>query len=408
MGTHRGAGALDRKGLSMAMVEWFEFQVPGKVICAEHCVDSVGMEMDKVGGTKVLVVTDKGVEKAGIADAVIAGMESGTAEIVGTFDDVPPNSEVKVVQACFDMAKGLGADSIISVGGGSAIDTAKGAAILMVEGGDLVDLQSAIYVASGRMPPHISVPTTAGTGSEATFMAVIADHEEKAKLIFQGPDLAPMVAMLDPVMTRTLPPHLTASTGMDALTHCVEAMHSELQEPICDGLGFYGIRLISKYLPLAFKDGSDMEARKQMLIAANMGGVAFINSLPGIIHAMAHSLGGRFGVPHGLANSILLPYGMEFNLRYVEEGVPAKYRLIAEALGLDVSGDDDLTAAKRAIEYLKDFTADLGLPQRLSEAGVPEDGLEAVTEDSMIDGAMFNNPGEPEFDEVLELFKQAF
>jgi alcohol dehydrogenase class IV len=392
----------------MAMVEWFEFQVPGKVICAEHCIDSIGMEMDKVGGTKVLLVTDKGVEKAGIAEAVMAGMDSGTAKIVGTFDEVPPNSEINVVQACFDMAREFGADSLISVGGGSVIDTAKGATILMVEGGKLLDHQSAVYEASGPMPPHIAVPTTAGTGSEATFAAVIADHEQKTKLIFQGPELAPTVAMLDPTMTRTLPPHLTASTGMDALSHCIEAMHSEMQEPICDGMGFYGIRIISKYLPVSVKDGSDLEARKFMLIAANMGGVAFANCFVGLVHAMAHSVGGRFGVPHGVANAILLPYGMEFNLRYVEEGVPPKYKLVAEALGLDVSGDDDVTASKKAIEYLKYLTVEIGLPQKLSEVGVPEDGLEAVTDDAMIDGSMFNNPGEPEFDEVLELFKQAF
>jgi 1,3-propanediol dehydrogenase len=145
-----------------------------------------------------------------------------------------------------------------------------------------------------------------------------------------------------------------------------------------------------------------------MLIAANMGGVAFANCFVGLVHAMAHSVGGRFGVPHGVANAILLPYGMEFNLRYVEEGVPEKYKLVAEALGLDVSRDDDLTASKKAIEYLKNLTVEIGLPQKLSEVGVPEDGLEEVTEDAMIDGSMFNNPGEPEFDEVLELFKQAY
>lgn len=391
----------------MAMVEWFEFQVPGKVICAEHCVDSIGAEMDKIGGTKALLVTDEGVQKAGIDKAVIDGMDSGEVEIVGTYNGVPPNSEIKVVHACWEEAKKAGADCLISVGGGSVIDTAKATTILMTEGGELLDHQSAVYTPSAAMPAHISVPTTAGTGSEATFAAVIADHEQMMKLIFQGPELAPSVAMLDPTMTLTLPPGLTASTGMDALTHCIEALHSEMHEPICDGLALYAIKLIAEYLPRAYKDGSDIEARTYMLIAANMGGVAFANAFVGIVHAMAHSVGGKYGIPHGVANAILLPYGMEFNLRYVEEGVPAKYKMVAEAIGLDVRDDDDVTGARKGIDFIKDFTKDLGLPQKLSEVGLPEDGLDAVTDDAMIDGSMFNNPGEPEYEEVLDLYRQS-
>jgi alcohol dehydrogenase class IV len=392
----------------MAMVEWFEFQVPGKVICAEHCVDSIGVEMDKVCGTKALIVTDEGVEKAGLVQKVIEGMESGSGEILGVFNEVPPNSDVQAVQACHDKARETKADTLVSVGGGSSIDTAKGAAILMVEGGELLDHQSAVYIPSGQMPLHISVPTTAGTGSESTFMAVILDRKQRLKLVFQGADLAPTVAMLDPVMTVTLPPSLTASTGMDALTHCIEAIHSEMHEPICDGLAVHGIKLIARYLPMAAKNGDDIEARTYMLIAANMGGISFANAFVGIVHAMAHSAGGRFGVPHGVANSILLPYGMEFNLGFVPEVVAPEYRMVAEALGLDVAKDDDMTASKKAIEYLRNLTVELGLPQKLSEVGVPEDGIEGVAQDSMLDGSMFNNPGEPEYEDVLELVKKAF
>jgi len=390
------------------LVEWFEFQVPGKVICAQQCVDSIGAEMDNIGGSKVLVVTDEGVENAGLTGKVIDGMDSGSAEVVGVFNSVPPNSEVQVVQKCYDKAKESGADCLVSVGGGSVIDTAKAAAILIVETGDLLDHQSAVYTPSGPMPPHIAVPTTAGTGSESTFAAVIADHEQEMKLIFQAPEMAPNVAMLDPLLTTTLPPGLTASTGMDALTHCIEALHSEMHEPICDGLALHGIRLITRYIAKATADGQDIDARTYMLIASNMGGVAFANAFVGIIHAMAHSIGGHFGTPHGIANAILLPYGMEFNLRYVEEGIPASYRRVAEAIGLDVASDDDDTAARKAIDWLRGLTEEIGLPQRLSEAGVPEDGLEAATSEAMIDGSMFNNPGDPTEEEVLELFKQAF
>lgn len=390
------------------LVEWFEFQVPGKVICALQCVDSIGAEMDNIGGSKVLVVTDEGVENAGLTGKVIDGIDSGSAEVVGVFNGIPPNSEVQVVQRCYDKAKEAGADCLVSVGGGSVMDTAKATAILMVESGDLLDHQSAVYTPSSPMPPHIAVPTTAGTGSESTFAAVIADHEQELKLIFQAPEMAPNVAMLDPLLTTTLPPGLTASTGMDALTHCIEALHSEMHEPICDGLALHGIRLITSYIARATADGGDVDARTYMLIAANMGGVAFANAFVGIVHAMAHSIGGHFGTPHGVANAILLPYGMEFNLQYVDEGIPASYRRVAEAIGLDVASDDDDTASRKAIDWLKELTVEIGLPQRLREVGVPEDGLEAATSDAMIDGCMFNNPGDPEEEEVLELFKKAF
>jgi len=392
----------------MALVEWFEFQVPGKVICAEHCVGSVGLEMDKVGGTKVMIVTDVGVEKAGLVDVVKEGLESGEVELVGVFNEVPPNSEVKIVEKCYAKASELGADCLISVGGGSSIDTAKATTILMVEAGELLDHQSAVYQPSAPMPPHISVPTTAGTGSESTFAAVIADHAQMLKLIFQGPDLAPTVAMLDPVMTRSLPPALTASTGMDAMTHCVEALHSEMHEPLCDGLALHGIKLVNQYIKRAVDDGSDIEARTYMLIAANMGGIAFANAFVGVVHAMAHSLGGRFGIPHGVANAILLPYGMEFNMGFVPDEVKYVYRDVAVALGLDVAGMDELAAGQAAADYFRKLTSSLGLPQKLREVNVPEDGLEDVTEDAMLDGSMFNNPGDAEPEDILAVFKKAY
>jgi alcohol dehydrogenase class IV len=392
----------------MGMVEWFEFQVPGKVICAEHSVDSVGMEMDRIGGSRALVVTDQGVEEAGLVQHVIDGMESGSGEVAGIFDEVPLHSEVQAVQACCEKAKALDADTMISVGGGSSMDTAKGTALLMVEGGDLIDHHCAVYVPSGPLPPHIAVPTTSGTGSESTCVAVILDKAQKLKLIFQAPELTPTLAMLDPVMTVSMPPLITASTGMDAMAHCIEATYSKMHQPISDGLGLHAIRLIAKYLPIATQNGDDIEARTYMAIAANMAGMAFTNSMTTIGHAMAHSLGGCFGVPHGVANAILLPLGMEFNIGFMPEEVVPQLRMVAEALGLDVGGDDDVTASKKAVEFIKNFTAELGLPRKLSEVGVPEDGLLMAAGDALIDDSMFNNPGDPELEHVIDLYRRAY
>ena len=392
----------------MSMVEWFEFRVPGRVICAEHCVDSVGLEMDKAGGKRVLVITDPGVESAGLVAALKEGMESGSADIFGVFTDVPPHSEVSVVQNCYQMVNKLGADSLISLGGGSVIDTAKATAIVMVEGGELLDHHSARYFPSGRMPVHIAIPTTAGSGSESTHTASIADAEQKLKLIFQAPELTPTVAMLDPVMTKTLPPKLTATTGMDALSHCIEAIHSNLHEPITDGIALHAIRLIAKYLRGAVADGADMEARTYMLIAANMGGIAFSNAYTGIVHALAHACGGHLGTAHGLANAVILPHGMEFNLKYTEQEIPARYRMVAEALGMDIHGDDDITAARKAVDSVRELASDIGMPARLRDAGVPADGLETAARDSVIEGPIFNNPGEFTYDDALDLFKRAY
>lgn len=214
--------------------------------------------------------------------------------------------------------------------------------------------------------------------------------------------------MLDPVMTATLPPGLTASTGMNALTHCVEAIHSQRHEPISDSLALHAAKLISENLPRAVRDGGDIEARTGMLVAANMGGIAVANTLHGIVYALSNACGGQFGAEHGAANAALLPYAMEFNLRYEEQEIPARYKMIAEALGIDVRKDDDLTAANKGIEAIRNLATELGLAGRLRELEIPRDGLESVARDSMMDGSMFNNPGECEYEEVLEVLKRAY
>jgi alcohol dehydrogenase class IV len=392
----------------MALVEWFEFQMPGKVICAEHCTDGIGLEMDKLSGRRVLLIADDGVVRAGLTGAITDGMESGSAEIFGVFDEVPPNSEVKVVQACYRMSKKVGADSLISLGGGSVIDTAKATAILMVEGGELLDQHSSVYFPSGPMPPHIAVPTTAGTGSESTFNAVISDEEQRLKLVFQSRDLAPATALLDPVMTRTLPPLLTASTGIVALSRCVEAIGSERHQPISDGLALHALKLIHGDLPAAVRDGGNIEARTSLLLASNMAGIASANASAGIVSALSNSCGGRFDVAHGAASAILLPYAMEFNLRCREQEIPARYRTVARTLGAETENDDALTAARKGIDVIRTLSADLGLPGRLSELGIPQDGLQLIAGDAMRDASMFNNPGDCNADEVLELLKEAY
>lgn len=358
----------------MAFVEWFEFQVPGRVVCSEHSVSSAGLEVNRAGGSRAMIVTDENVQRAGLVGAVVEGMESGSVELMGIFNKVPRGSEIRTVQACYEHARKLDVDCLVSVGGGSVIDTAKATTILMVEGGELLDHHGFVYIPSGPLPPHVAVPTTAGTGAEVTYSAFVRDDEQKLKLLFWGPELAPDIALVDPAMSKTMPAALTASTGMDALSHCVEALYSKRREPICDGIAKHAIRLISGSLPAAFADGSDLEARAMMAIASTMGGICATNAFFGVVHALSHALGGRYGIPHGDLNAVLLPFGMEFNVGCSPGETPGRLRLAAEGLGVDLAGKDDVTTANTAIEAVRELGSSLGLPGGLEELGVPREG----------------------------------
>lgn len=383
----------------------FEFKLPGRILCVEGGASRLGRAVDGLGGGRVLIVTDRGVRNAGLVDAVASGMGRGSAEVVGVFDEVPPNPDTDVVMRCRERALEREADCLVSVGGGSVIDTAKAALIAVAEEGRL-DYQVEEYEASRPVLPHVAIPTTAGTGSESTHISMIVEREQKRKLVFHGTDISPRLAVLDPLMTTSLPPGLTASTGIDALTHAIEGLHSLFREPLTDGLAIEAIGLIAEYLERAHRDGDDVEARMNMLLAANMAGITASNAFVGIIHAMAHSIGTRFDVPHGVAAAVMLPYGMEYNLRF--DYVPDRYRRVAAALGLYVAGDDDLTASRNAIDCVRDLSSRLGLPQKLREVGIPEDGLEAAADDSARDRCMIVNPGDTTPEELLEILKSAY
>lgn len=292
----------------------------------------------------------------------------------------------------------------MSVGGGSTIDTAKGMSILLKEGGRLEDY-SGFQMLRRAQTPHVVVPTTAGTGSEATMTAVVKDWDKHQKLLFSDNHIIPNVGILDPTIVEGLPPALTATTGMDAFTHAVEALHTLQASPIADAMALQAIRLITEFLPRCVADGSDLVARGQQQCASAMAGVAFDNAQVGLPHAMAHSVGGLFAVPHGMANSIVLPHAMRFNI----DTCPDRYRLVAMAMGLNVSHMSDFEAAEAAIDAISSLSEQLGIAGRLRDAGVPRDGLEQAAELCMFDGSIVYNPTpifEPE--QVLDVFVQAW
>ncbi len=373
----------------------FIYTNPTKIVFGKGTIKDVGYEAEKLGGTRALVVTDTELVKTDLIDRVTKFLGKRCA---GVFAEVVQDTGVHIVDKGAAYGRSIGADIVVSVGGGSSIDTGKGIAILLKEGGKLHDYAAQFNALTRRQTPHIVIPTTAGTGSEVTYAAVIKDHDRKQKLLVVDYHIIPDVGILDPEMTVGMPPRLTAATGMDALTHAIEAIHSAQCEPMSDAMALHAIRLIRSFLPTAVQNGQDLVARGQMLIAACMAGIAFSNAQVGVVHALAHSVGARCGVPHGVANSILLPYGMIFN----KDTCPGRYAMVAEALGISRAGLSDGEAAIRAIEEIQRFTASIGLPQRLRDVNVPKQVLRELAELSLYDGSLVYNP-RPAFDaELLE------
>lgn len=380
----------------------FVFWSPTKIVFGENTALDVAIEVENLKCKKALIVTDRDLAKnTDLPERIRKALGKLS---VGIFSDVEPDSGVHIVNQGAKVGKDLGADCIVSVGGGSAIDTAKGIAILLKEGGKLQDYVG-FQVLTRPQTPHIVIPTTAGTGSEVTYIAVIKDHEVGRKLLFGDYNILPNVAILDPKMTEGLPSLLTAATGMDAMCHAIEAMHSLQREPVADGMALHAIRLIREFLPRAVENGMDMTARGQMLIAANMAGAAFSNAQVGIVHALAHTVGARFKVHHGLANSILLPAC----LRYNGDACGEVYLDVLSALGVNVKGIPPDKAGDVVADKIMEFTRELGLPQRLRDVGVPEEGLKECSELALSDGAIVYNPKFiSESAEVLKVYQQAW
>ncbi len=380
----------------------FVFWSPTKIVFGENTALDVAIEVEALKCKRALVVTDKDlVTKTDIPEKVKRALGNLCA---GIFSDVEPDSGIHIVNQGARLGMKLKSDCVVSVGGGSAIDTAKGMAILLKEGGKLQD-HMGFQNLTRRQTPHIVIPTTAGTGSEATYLAVIKDHQGGRKLLFGDYNILPNVAILDPRITEGLPPKLTASTGMDAMCHAIEALHSSQKEPIADGLALHAIRLIKKFLPKAVENGRDMMARGQMLIAANMAGSAFSNAQVGMVHALAHSVGAIFGVHHGLANSILLPAC----LRYNADACGDVYLNVLSAMGIRAEGIQSDQAGDVVADKIMEFTKKLGLPQRLRDVGVPEAGLKDCSELALSDGAIVYNPKFiRDSAEVLKVYRQAW
>lgn len=358
---------------------------PTKIVFGAKSLRELASEVDGLGCKRALVVTDGVI--AHKTDLLERTTKALGRRLGAVFTDVLPDSSVAIVDRGAAAAKDAGADCIVSIGGGSSIDTAKGIAIVHTEGGSLRDHQG-FQGLSRATTPHIAIPTTAGTGSEVTKHAVIKDLEAQQKLLFGDFHLYPRVAILDPELTVGMPAAITAGTGLDALTHAFEALHAMQAEPIADALALHAIRLLVANLKKTLDIPGDLTARGQMLLASTMAGIAFDNAQVGLVHAIAHTVGARHHVHHGTANAILLPHVLRFNADVAAEA----YREGGTAMGVVTAGMEDAAAVDAVSQAITRFVAGAGLPTRLRDVGVAEADLSAIAEGTLTDGSIVYNP----------------
>ena len=395
-------------------MQGFEFFCPTKIVCGAHALDKLPGELESRGVTHPLVMTDAGLVKLGVA-AKLTDVLDAAGVAYEVFDQVPPDSSMDVVNEVARLYTERGCDGFVAIGGGSVIDTTKGAAAsLACEGVDFATLQGS-EILKADLPPLIAVPTTAGTGSEVTLVAVVADTKKHAKLSFTSYKLVPHAAILDPALTSSLPPKLTATTGMDALTHAVEAYTSIQKNPVSDAFAVKAIELIAENLPVACREGANVDARTSLALGSLLAGAAFSNAMVGIVHALGHSLGGLCHIPHGQAMMMLLPHCVRYNLdrgihaglygELLEHLAPAR----AAALGPDASTAERDKAFCEHLFELNDLYHDqYGVPLALSELGVTREDLPAVAKQARYDGAALYNETEITLEDALEILEATY
>ena len=364
----------------------------------------IAEEVAKRGYKKALIVTDKDLIKFGVADQVIAVLKDANIPYE-IFDEVKPNPTVKNVKAGIAAFQAAGADFMIAIGGGSSMDTSKAIGIIInnPEFSDVVSLEG-VANTKKKSVPVIALPTTAGTAAEVTINYVITDEENVKKMVCVDPNDIPTLAIIDPELMLSMPRGLTASTGMDALTHATEGLITLGAWEMSDMFETKAIEMIAKWLPKAVENPSDIEARDGMATAQYIAGMAFSNVGLGLVHGMAHPLGAYYDIPHGVANALLLPFVMEYN----KEAAKAKYRTIAEAMGVDTSSMSDDEAADAAVKAVKDLAIRVRIPQHLSEIGVPESGLPTLAQAAFNDVCTPGNPRQTNVEEILAIYKKAF
>lgn len=372
-----------------------------EIIFGQGALSQIGESAKRLGANKVFLVSDAGVVRAGWIEKATQFLEQeGLAFHVWT--RVSPNPKDYEVEAGTREYEKSGCDAVLAIGGGSTIDAGKAVAILASNGGRIADYEGIDRIQK-PLPPMVVVPSTAGSGSEVSQFSIIVDSRRKIKMTIISKSLVPDIAITDPVLLATVDRRLTANTGMDALTHAIEAYVSVAATPITDVHALNAIRLIAENLPASVASQTNAAAKEAMAMASLEAGLAFSNAILGAVHAMTHQLGGLLDMPHGEANAILLPYVMEFNMVSSQ----ARYAEIALALGEPVSTLSRRQAAMRAIQAVRDMAADIGIPRRLSEVGLEDAYIPRLSENAVRDACLITNPRDIELNDIEAIFRAA-
>jgi alcohol dehydrogenase class IV len=378
------------------------FRTTPRIVMGPGAISQLAQEVQGLKAEKVLFVTDTGVVRAGLIKAAQEALEKSEVKYA-VFDSVEPDPRYEIVADCVDMIRRENAGLLIGFGGGSPIDIAKASAIMYTNDGPINE-----YFGIDLIPrpglPTIMVPTTAGTGSEVTPITILSDENEKLKKGIVSPYLFPSAALLDPELTLGLPPNITASTGMDALIHAIEAYTSVNATSITDILAFRAMELLYHNIRTAYANGNNLEARSLMLEGSLLAGMAFANAGVTAVHAFAYPIGAEFHIPHGVANTLMLPHVLRFNIL----GNLSKFAQATKAFGLPTEGLDYLMMAESAVGAIERLADDLRVPRHLAEFGIKENDIPGLAEGVMkVTRLLANNPREITLEDANEIYKAA-
>jgi alcohol dehydrogenase len=378
-----------------------KFFIPSVNILGQGSVDEAIKDINAFGFIKALIVTDKPLVKIGLVKKVADKLNANGIEVV-IFDGVQPNPTTGNVAAGLDLLKSNQCDVIISLGGGSPHDCAKGIALVATNGGNIKDYEG-VDVSTKAQMPLVAINTTAGTASEMTRFCIITDEARHIKMAIVDKNTTPILSVNDPELMLEKPASLTAATGMDALTHAIEAYVSIAANPITDACAIKAIELIQANLINAVHQGDDIQARENMAYAQFLAGMAFNNASLGYVHAMAHQLGGFYDLPHGVCNALLLPHVQTYNAQVV----PARLADVAKAMGVDTMAMSDEQGAKAAIDAIKQLAKVVNIPENLTQLGVKAEDIPTLADNALKDACGFTNPKQATHAEICQIFTNA-
>ncbi|MEH8260969.1 iron-containing alcohol dehydrogenase [Aeromonas veronii] len=393
------------------MSRYYDFFCPVKLLAGEQALEQLASELASLGARRPLLLTDKGVNATGLATLLANVLAEGELPVAAIWDEIPADSSTAVVERIAKRYRELDCDSLVALGGGSVIDTAKAVNILTSMGGDHLLDYSGAGCLTRPLKPLAVVPTTAGTGSEVTLVAVIKDEASGRKVPFTSPFLLPQLAVLDPRLTQGLPLNITAATAMDAMTHAIEAFIGTAKNPVSDALALMAVEKIASALPQIIHDPQNKQLRLQLAEGSTLAGMAFSNSMVGLVHALGHSLGARCHLPHGLCMNLFLPTVLDYNRPEVDSELA---RLLLPLVGAErfaaTPAHQRAEATITAIRTLRDtLWQAVKLPRTMSEAGVSDRSLLTEIRDLAVnDGAMLFNRKDADREQLLTLLERAW